>query len=113
VFFVINDLINSETGVRPLDAMFGSADGPYLRLPAEGLPADITNAWVVALDADLKKIRQISKEYQEQLQILLRSRPNNADLSNQTISGHNNPPRLLSISLCSRYIPLSMVTFRL
>jgi hypothetical protein len=47
--------------------MFGSADGPYLRLPAEGLPADITNAWVVALDSDLKKIRQISKEYQEQL----------------------------------------------
>jgi len=67
VFFVINDQINSETGVRPLDAMFGSADGPYLRLPAEGLPADITNAWVVALDSDLKKIRQISKEYQEQL----------------------------------------------
>jgi len=67
VFFVINDQVNSETGVRPLDAMFGSADGPYLRLPREGLPADITNAWVVALDADLKKIRQISKEYQDQL----------------------------------------------
>jgi hypothetical protein len=35
VFFVINDQINSETGVRPLNAMFGSADWPYLRLPKE------------------------------------------------------------------------------
>ena len=67
VLFVINDQINSETGVRPLDAMFGSADGPYLRLPTDALPADITNAWVVALDADLKRIRQISSEYQRQL----------------------------------------------
>jgi len=67
VFFVINDQINSETGVRPLDAMFGSADGPYLRLPKEGLPADITNAWVVELDADLKHIRKVSEEYQKKL----------------------------------------------
>ena len=67
VLFVINDQINSETGVRPLDAKFGSADGPYLRLPTDKLPADITNAWVVALDADLQHIRKISTAYQQQL----------------------------------------------
>ena len=67
VLFVINDQINSETGVRPLDAMFGSADGPYLNLPTDALPGDVTNAWVIALDADLKKIRQISADYQRLL----------------------------------------------
>ena len=67
VLFVINDAINSETGVRPLDAMFGSADGPYLRLPTDALPADITNAWVRALDEDLKHIRSISAEFQRKL----------------------------------------------
>ena len=67
VFFVINDQINSETGVRPLDAMFGTVDGPYLKLPTDALPADITNAWVVALDQDLRTIRQISAEYQRKL----------------------------------------------
>ncbi len=35
VFFVINDQINSETGVRPLDAMLSSADWLYPRLPKE------------------------------------------------------------------------------
>ena len=67
VFFVLNDQVNSETGVRPLDAMFGSADGPYLKLPADALPADITNEWVVALDQDLKTIRSISADYQRTL----------------------------------------------
>ena len=67
VLFVINDQIHSETGVRPLDAKFGSADGPYLRLPKDSLPSDITNAWVIALDQDLKRIRQISVQYQEDL----------------------------------------------
>ena len=30
VLFAVNDGVNSETGVRPLDAMFGSDDSPYL-----------------------------------------------------------------------------------
>ena len=67
VFFVINDQINSETGVRPLDAKFGSSAGPYLRLPTDRLPAELNNEWVVALDADLKHIRSVSAEYQRKL----------------------------------------------
>jgi hypothetical protein len=67
VLFVINDQVNSETGVRPLDAKFGSRDGPYLKLPTDALPETITNAWVVALDEDLRAIRKISTEYQQML----------------------------------------------
>ena len=35
VFFVINDGVNSETGCHPMDAMFGSSDGPYLTFQKE------------------------------------------------------------------------------
>ena len=82
VLFVINDQISSETGVRPLDAMFGSTDGPYLRLPSEGLPADITNAWVVALDTDLKRIRHVSSEFQQKL-VEERTKDTPEELQNQ------------------------------
>ena len=67
VLFVINDSINSETGVRPLDARFGSAEGPYLSLP-EGLdPSRITHEWVRALDADLKRLREVSSKHQREI----------------------------------------------
>eukprot|EP01041_Mallomonas_annulata_P013753 gene13753-29248_t len=34
ILFAINDEVNSETGVRPFDAKFGSDTGTYCRLPA-------------------------------------------------------------------------------
>ena len=67
VLFAINDGINSETGVRPLDAMFGSADSPYFRLPDSVDPATITSAWVRGLDEDLRHIRARSLEFQRKL----------------------------------------------
>jgi len=67
VLFVINDAVNSETGVRPLDAKFGSADGIYFRLPENSSPSEITNAWVRALDVDLQHTRAVSLEYQKSL----------------------------------------------
>ena len=36
--FSINDSIYPETGVRPLDAEFGSEDGPNLQLPESAIP---------------------------------------------------------------------------
>ena len=57
VLFAINDAVNSETGVRPLDAKFGSDDGPNSRLPDSLDPAEITSAWLRALDQDLRHIR--------------------------------------------------------
>ena len=44
VLFAINDGVNSETGVRPLDATFGSEDCPYFRLPDSTDPSSITSA---------------------------------------------------------------------
>ena len=41
VLFAVNDGVNSETGVRRLDAMFGSDDGPYLRLLDSVDPASV------------------------------------------------------------------------
>jgi len=67
VLFAINDGINSETGVRPLDAMFGSADSPYFWLPDSVDPATITSAWVRGLDEDLRHIRAKSLEFQRKL----------------------------------------------
>ena len=67
VTFALNDAINSETGVRPFDAKFGSEDGPYLQLPESVIPNEITNAWVRALDQDLKHIRAISAKFQAEL----------------------------------------------
>jgi len=67
VTFAINDAINSETGVRPFDAKFGSQDGPYLKLPDTVIPSEITHAWVQALDQDLKHIRSVSAAFQAKL----------------------------------------------
>ena len=67
VTFALNDAINSETGVRPFDAKFGSEDGPYLKLPDTLIPSEITNAWVRALNQDLKHIRSVSAAFQADL----------------------------------------------
>ena len=67
ITFALNDAVNSETGVRPFDAKFGSLDGPYLTLPDSLLPTDITEAWIKGLDADLKHIRNVSRKFQAEL----------------------------------------------
>ena len=67
VFFVMNDEINSETGFRPMDLMFGSMDGPYLTLPDNVLPSEISEMFIRDLDAKLKDIRSRSSQYQDML----------------------------------------------
>ena len=67
VLFAINDGVNSETGVRPLDATFGSEDSPYFRLPDSTDPSSITSAWVRALDEDLRHVRAVSTKFQQEL----------------------------------------------
>ena len=67
VFFVMNDEVNSETGYRPMDLMFGSEDGPYLRLPDTVLSSEISETFVKTLDANLKEVRSKSRLYQEKL----------------------------------------------
>ena len=53
----MNDKVNSETGYRPMDLMFGSEDRPYLRLPDTVLSSEISEAFVKTLDANLKEVR--------------------------------------------------------
>jgi len=67
VLFAVNDGVSSEAGVRPLDAMFGSDDSPYLRLPDSVDPSSITSAWVRGLDEDLRRIRAKSSAFQDEL----------------------------------------------
>jgi len=47
--------------------MFGSADGPYFRLPDSVDPSSITSAWVRGLDEDLRHIRAKSSAFQKEL----------------------------------------------
>ena len=67
VLFVINDEVNSETGVRPFDARFGWIDSPYLKLTENALPEEITHEWIKQLDDKLRTVRSISSEYQAKL----------------------------------------------
>ena len=50
VLFAVNGGVNSEAGVRPLDARFGSDDNPYLRLPDSVDSSSITSTWPVVGD---------------------------------------------------------------
>ena len=61
VFFVMDDEVNSETGFPPMDLMFGSEDGPYLRLPDTALSSEISEVFVKNLDANLKDVRSKSR----------------------------------------------------
>ena len=67
VFFVINDTVHSETGYRPLDLKFGSDDGPYMRLPDDQLPENVTESWLKDLDEDLRHLRALSREHQKKI----------------------------------------------
>ena len=67
VLFVVNDTVHSETGFRPLDLKFGSDDGPYMRLPDNQLPENITESWLKDLDDDLRHLRSVSREHQKRI----------------------------------------------
>jgi hypothetical protein len=67
ILHIINTVDNSETGVIPLHALFGSADAIYNELPE---PLDLkqtTHEYIRLLDTNLRLVRQISKEYQDSL----------------------------------------------
>ena len=50
-----------------MDLMFGSEDGPYLRLPDTVLSSEISEDFVKKLDANLKEVRSKSWLYQGKL----------------------------------------------
>ena len=63
----MNDEVNSESGFRPMDLMFGSQDGPYFRLPGRVRSREISEAFFKTLDANLKEVRTKSSLYKKKL----------------------------------------------
>jgi hypothetical protein len=63
--FLVNSHENSESGVVPLNATFGSKDAIYMTMP-DGLdPAERTHEFVHRLDENLAHLRTVSKRFQE------------------------------------------------
>jgi len=67
VQFIINSQENSETGVVPFHAHFGSAEATYFRMPERGDSVHSAHAYIRLLDDNLKLLNDISKRHQEKI----------------------------------------------
>ena len=70
--FMLNSAANSESGVIPFHATFGSADATYFQLPAlsseeEEVSMPPTQAYIKLLDDNLKLLFDLSKKHQDDL----------------------------------------------
>ena len=59
VQFMINDGFCTETGVRRFEAMFGSEAGTYFKLPEKLAVSERSDAFLVLLNEDLKRLEAI------------------------------------------------------
>ena len=59
VQFMINDGFCTETGVRRFEAMFGSDAGTYFKLPEKLAVSERSDAFLVLLNEDLKRLEAI------------------------------------------------------
>ena len=57
--FHLNSKLNSETGVVPFHAHFGTQAGTYFRMPEEGTDLQRVSAYIKLLDEDLKIVKAI------------------------------------------------------
>jgi hypothetical protein len=108
VFFIINSTDSTETGVVPFHAHFGSVDATCHRLPTDSSVPLNTNSYVKLLDANLKMLFQISKNFQNNL---ITQRLDNSDplQQNQFQPGdfvlfQHNPNDPLPTKLSPRYL---------
>jgi len=65
--FHINSRINSETGVIPFHAHFGTHDNTYLKLPDKRTDMQRVSAYIKLLDKDLQTIRDISDKVSSEI----------------------------------------------
>ena len=65
--FHINSKLNSETGVVPFHAHFGTHAGTYFKMPKEGTDLQRLSAYIKFLDQDLKTIKEISDKVQDDI----------------------------------------------
>ena len=59
--------LNSETGVEPFPATFGSVHSNYFKIDSKLSPEQFETAYVRLLDESLSTIREVSKKYQSSL----------------------------------------------
>ena len=64
---LLNNWENSETGVIPFQATFGTEDLKFVQLPEALDPKDRVHAFVQQLDNNLKTLRAASKKFQDEL----------------------------------------------
>lgn len=66
VQYILNDEVSSETGYRPFELTFGSADSLYTEIP-NGDVGENAADFLKRLNANLRIVRQVSSEYQQKL----------------------------------------------
>jgi hypothetical protein len=64
VQYILNSEVNSETGMSPFHAHFGSDEQTHMRLPKDASVKENAHAYVKLLDSTLKSLWKTSLEYQ-------------------------------------------------
>jgi hypothetical protein len=65
--FALNERINSETGKSAFELTFGSADAKYFHVSDSSDIKKTASEWLVALNDNLKAIKEVTAKYQEEL----------------------------------------------
>jgi hypothetical protein len=105
---VINASKSSETGFTPYELEFGSADAKYFTLPdGPDLPiGDRAPQFLKQLDSDLKRLRQMSKKFQDEI-VAERSKTNrskqNCFQPGDYVLFQRNPDQFLPNKLASKF----------
>jgi len=81
VEYYINNFNNSETGVTPLHARFGSEAHKHLKLEPRLPLTAFTNEYVRELDKNLKHLQDVSMKYQQEI-VAKRTATNNPERHN-------------------------------
>jgi len=65
--YMLNSTDNSETGIKPFEAHFGSDAYVYCRMPEVGDGTVLASAYLQSLNENLKTLFEISKKHQDKL----------------------------------------------
>ena len=99
--FHLNDFLNSEFGIRPFDATFGTESGAYFLLPTSMPPHVASNERLKLLNDDLRLVRELS--YKHKAKIIESRLPSNPVSQNKFQPGdlvlyHVVKPRVSKLS---------------
>jgi len=65
--YALNSRVHSESSHSALELKFGTEDAKYFKLPDELSPGSISNEWLKSLNENLRVIRDINVQFQEEL----------------------------------------------